>query len=295
MARRTESVPTEPLVTEYRSDLKRIIYAARAEYLTILEEAGYLDAIYEHAQKRRGEAKSIRVLRQFARGLKAIRGEEEFVREMILDDLRGTNSNLAADLQATVQSRDIEAYNLGGEQGLLRVGIAGAFDLRNHAVLREIDIRASWLAEHFGEEITDGIVDEITTGFYDKGQNPLKVARGIDTRFTEFGLSRSENIARTEVNIMTESATFKQYQRLKVRLKQWLAYIDRKTRPDHRDISDSDPIPMNEPFVMPHTGDKVMHPGDPSAPARQLCRCRCTLLAIIEEAQVNESYAWFGE
>jgi hypothetical protein len=293
-ATKRRMIATDPLARKYKAALRADVHKAREVYMSILLDRGFLEAIKRDQVRRAGE-KSIKKIVPIRRGVKAARGEEEFVRRMILDDFRDTTDDLTAELQLTIDSHDLEAYNLGGRAGQLRLGYRGVFNLRNVGVLSEITTRAKTLGELFADDVVDGIVKDITVGFYDKGQNPLEVARQLNQRFTEFELSRCENIARTEVNIMSESATFRQYQRVQIELKQWLAFVDRKTRPDHRDISEQDPIPMSEPFIMPHTGDEVMHPGDGRAPARQLCRCRCTLLPVLEDVEIKEDRIWTGD
>lgn len=289
---RARLIATDPLARIYQAALRKDVRKARDAYLATLIDHELLEAIKRDEVRRAGE-KSAKTVITTSHGVKVTSGQEGFVRRMILDDFRDTTDNLTAELQLTIDTNNIKAYNLGGRAGQLRLGYRGVFDLRNAAVLDEIHARAYGLSEFFADDIVDGIVDEIAVGFYDKGQNPFEVARAIRGRFSEFEISRSQNIARTEVNIMSETATFKQYSRVQIEYKEWLAFIDRKTRMDHRDVSE-DAIPMQEPFIMPHTGDAIMHPGDARAPARQLCRCRCTLLPVFKDVKIAEDKIWTG-
>ena len=288
-------VAAGPLARAYYAELRVDVKKAQAAYLDALIDKKLLDRIKADQVRRQGEKSAGRktVIRTRA-GVKVAANEEEFIRNLVFDDFRDTTDDLTAELQFTIENNDVKAYNLGGKGSQLRVGYKGVFDLKNPAVLDEIHGRAQGLGEYFADDIVDGVIKEIQVGFYDKGRSSIEVARAINSRFGEFSTSRSDNIARTEVNIMSETASFKQYNRIQIKLKQWLAYIDRKTRFDHRDISEQDPIPMQEPFIMPHTGDAVMHPGDARAPARQLCRCRCTCLPVFEDVEVAQDKIWTG-
>jgi len=58
-------------------------------------------------------------------------------------------------------------------------------------------------------------------------------------------------------------------------LKEWLPTLDGRTRPDHAAMAGSDPIPLEEKFLV--GGEEMDRPGDPNASAEQVCGCRCTL------------------
>jgi uncharacterized protein with gpF-like domain len=297
--RQKRPVDFEPFIKRYYRALRKNVRTAQDHYLGALldDNMRLLEEVKADQVRRQGEKSAIgrTSIVQVRRGIKAARAEESFIRNLVLDDFRDTTDDLSAELRATIEKHDIEGFNLGGTASQLKIGYRGVFDLKNMAVLDEIHIRAAELGDLFADDIVDGIIDEMTVGFYDRGQNPLEVARAINSRFAEFGISRSENIARTEANVMNGAANVKQYSKIQVKLKQWLAFVDRKTRPDHRDISEQDPIPMQEPFIMPHTGDAVMYPGDSRAPARQLCRCRCDLLPVVEDVEVAQDMIWTGE
>ena len=58
-------------------------------------------------------------------------------------------------------------------------------------------------------------------------------------------------------------------------VKTWMATDDEKTRPDHVGLDGQQVIGLYTPFIAP-SGDRILWPHDPNAPARQTCQCRCT-------------------
>lgn len=57
--------------------------------------------------------------------------------------------------------------------------------------------------------------------------------------------------------------------------KRWFPVEDVRTRPDHARMFDADAIQLSEEFVV--GGEFMDRPGDPSASASQVVRCRCIL------------------
>lgn len=75
--------------------------------------------------------------------------------------------------------------------------------------------------------------------------------------------------------------------------KWWNAVGDRRTRPSHNLIergTKENPIGLDEPFISPMTGARMMHPHDQSlgAPASEIVQCRCRV-----EYDIN--YGWWRE
>ena len=71
-------------------------------------------------------------------------------------------------------------------------------------------------------------------------------------------------------------------------VKYWIATNDSRTRDSHAEMLGSKPIPMYEKFTV---GDsEMMYPGDPTAPAEEVCNCRCALaFEIVAERQSPET------
>lgn len=68
--------------------------------------------------------------------------------------------------------------------------------------------------------------------------------------------------------------------------KQWLATLDDRTRHEHREL-DGMTVETDEPFEI--NGYKIMFPGDPDADAEMVYNCRCTLLTVIPDHEIDTS------
>lgn len=62
-------------------------------------------------------------------------------------------------------------------------------------------------------------------------------------------------------------------------IQMWQAVFDNRTRHEHR-ILDGQKRPVGEPFEV--EGEKIMYPGDPTAPAHLVYNCRCTLQGLVK-------------
>ena len=63
--------------------------------------------------------------------------------------------------------------------------------------------------------------------------------------------------------------------------REWIATIDHRTRHEHR-MLDGQLRDVEDPFVVPDTGEKIMYPGDPTAAPHMIWNCRCTLGAVVK-------------
>ena len=68
--------------------------------------------------------------------------------------------------------------------------------------------------------------------------------------------------------------------------KQWLATLDSRTRHWHRDL-DGEVMETEEPFV--NDFGEIMFPGDPDADAANVYNCRCTLLTVVPDHEIDTS------
>lgn len=102
---------------------------------------------------------------------------------------------------------------------------------------------------------------------------------------------RATLIARTEVvganNGGALTSTRELPAELQPGLKQWVATLDNRTRPDHAE-ADGQIVGLNEPFIV--GGEELDFPGDPSGSAAQTANCRCTFveLDIPDNPDLNE-------
>jgi len=67
-----------------------------------------------------------------------------------------------------------------------------------------------------------------------------------------------------------------------VEKKEWLASKDEKVRDSHVS-TDGQVVDINESFTT-GDGNKLMQPGDYSAPASDIINCRCTVLPVIQRS-----------
>jgi len=65
--------------------------------------------------------------------------------------------------------------------------------------------------------------------------------------------------------------------------KRWLSEGDQRVRAEHR-LANNQTVPLEEPFMV--GGFPMMAPGDPLAPADEVCGCRCDV-EIVNERQNN--------
>lgn len=107
------------------------------------------------------------------------------------------------------------------------------------------------------------------------GRGADSVAREI-ARDAMLPRSRAEMIARTELH---NAATFAAEQEARAAMRRgadlvkvWTAAMDARTRLTHRKAN-GQVKPMDEAFTV--GGAKLMRPGDPRGPAREVIRCRC--------------------
>lgn len=84
---------------------------------------------------------------------------------------------------------------------------------------------------------------------------------------------RRELIARTETLRASNTVSHELYKAWGAPKKEWLGTMDNRIRPDHADAN-GQIVPIDQPFKV--GGYSMMHPHDPTAPADQVCNCRCS-------------------
>lgn len=112
-----------------------------------------------------------------------------------------------------------------------------------------------------------------------------------DTSITNWK-HRARTVARTEVvgayngglhdafSMVVEAEPDTEY------VKRWLATEDQRTRPDHRE-ADGQTVAFSQPFIV--GGFPMMHPHDPTAPAKEVINCRCVELLEIKNESTKMS------
>lgn len=120
--------------------------------------------------------------------------------------------------------------------------------------------------------------DAISLGI-EEGLGTEAIARAIRdvTGLTPF---RASTVARTETH---NAATFGSIESTRQAaqetgarvLKVWLPTLDDRTRPEHLAMKDSDPIPLDQKFVV--GGEALDRPGDPIGKPENIINCRCAI------------------
>lgn len=122
----------------------------------------------------------------------------------------------------------------------------------------------------------------------ERGEDLRKQVKALiavaDDSFAEDKKARATLIARTESCSTMNAGAMELYKAEGIRMKSWLSVQDDRTRDAHL-IMDGVTIPVEDKFEVPATsqseGAWMDYAGDPSAPAGQVCNCRCTVAPFV--------------
>lgn len=121
------------------------------------------------------------------------------------------------------------------------------------------------------------LIERLVTAGLQEGKSVAEIARSIEQTVTSIFTNRSKLIARTEMVKATNTAAMQSAATSDFMYeKKWLPAADNRTRKDHLAMLNSDWIPFNSKFSV--GGIEMDRPGDPSAPASQVCNCRCKVV-----------------
>lgn len=94
----------------------------------------------------------------------------------------------------------------------------------------------------------------------------------------DFTAKRARLIARTETVNAANAGSIANLQYAGATKKIWIAARDNRTRPHHKEVNQT-VIGINERFKV---GDDLMlHPGDKSGSAANVCNCRCAVAGVV--------------
>jgi hypothetical protein len=109
----------------------------------------------------------------------------------------------------------------------------------------------------------------------------IEVADGL---FDDDKKVRATLIARTESCSTMNAGSNELYKAEGINYKEWISVQDDRTRDSHL-IMDGTVIPITDKFEVPAVdnvdGAYMEYAGDPSAPAGQVCNCRCTIAPFV--------------
>lgn len=112
-----------------------------------------------------------------------------------------------------------------------------------------------------------------------------KMLEASDKLFYDMSKARAELIARTESCTTMNAGANELYKADGIEQKEWISVQDDRTRDSHL-LMDGVVIPIGDKFEVPATsqseGALMDYPGDATAPAGQVCNCRCTTAPFVK-------------
>jgi uncharacterized protein with gpF-like domain len=143
-------------------------------------------------------------------------------------------------------------------------------DWMNREALRKAKLIAATDTEDVRSALQDGI---------DEGLGVEEIAQNI-RKVSQLTPYRAATVARTETHAAATFGSIETVrdaeQTLGVKMmKVWLPTLDDRTRPAHAAMEGSDPIPLDEKFIV--GGEMMDRPGDPSASPANNISCRCAI------------------
>ena len=111
-----------------------------------------------------------------------------------------------------------------------------------------------------------------------------KMIEATDNMFADDKKYRAELIARTESCSTMNAGSMVLYGAEDIQMKEWISVQDDRTRDAHL-LMDGVVVPITDKFEVPATtqteGAYMDYAGDPTAPAGQVCNCRCTIAPFV--------------
>ena len=163
----------------------------------------------------------------------------------------------------------------------LATKLAVGFDVHSTWAKDFIKARANQLAGFVTDTTYQAIQAQLTEGA-GQGESIPNLAKRIENLFAQTYANRAKTVARTEVISAYNGATVLAGQLSPASIvgQEWLATPGPRTRPTHR-TADGQIVGLGGKF---HVGaNDMLYPGDPSAAAKELVNCRCTVVLITAE------------
>lgn len=246
-----------------------------------------LNPVSLEAFQRRDEARKRRAERGFAREMQAefaaVAKENAEAYEQGIPLWQGERSAMHATNIARIVERRARAIAAAWSADIQRSAKSG-MRLERKGYDEEIDAYVRRYMALFTAKKVTGINDttrsqilrSVRLGIEDE-LGTAQIARLIRERSgIEMARWRAATIARTETNGVANGATRAGLDALGIQArKRWVPASDERTRETHRSMAGSDPIPLDEKFVV--GGFAMDRPGDPDGPAQEVINCRCAL------------------
>ena len=174
------------------------------------------------------------------------------------------------ELQVAMEPVYTETARQAGEHAFDVLGITREFII-NENVLKA---RMNYI-----KGVNDTLFEEIRSNVYEgikSGETIPEISSRVKSSFN-VASNRAKIIARTETASLMSAQTQDVYKSEGVKMKQWIATIDEKTRESHIQ-QNGQIVPMNTAF-----SNGLMFPGDSdNGPPEEVINCRCVLVPVVE-------------
>jgi hypothetical protein len=142
------------------------------------------------------------------------------------------------------------------------------------------------MSQGYGRAIIGDVVRLREEGF-----NLRQVSTQIRSKFSAISKTRAATIARTETHSATSAAQDSYHRKVSdsygvTMKKQWVSTSDARTRRNHSAMNGAI-VEMDEDFLMPD-GARMKHTGDPRGGAANVVNCRCVILYVDSEDEIED-------
>lgn len=200
------------------------------------------------------------------------------------------NKEMDEALKHTLASAFITGLSVGAEHGRSLMGKKAVKEISEETrrfFNMWIDKYGLELAQDINET-TKKKLRKILSEAIENGESlPKQIKKLIEASngmFNEDKKWRAELIARTESCTTMNAGSTALYQSEGIEQKEWISVQDDRTRDSHL-IMDGVVVPITDKFEVPATsqsdGAWMEYPGDPTAPASEVCNCRCTTAPVV--------------
>lgn len=165
-----------------------------------------------------------------------------------------------------------------GQETVRAIGVKVSFNVDDPGVTTMVG--RLWNRSELINDATFEDIKGLLRQAYDEKWDLSKLTTEINGLYDEYGRTRAELIARTEMHGVVNGSTYQAYDQAGIEEQEWLASIDEATRESHA-AADGQVVPLNQPFIV--DGESLFYPGDPAGSAGNTINCRCTTIPVIKE------------
>lgn len=193
-------------------------------------------------------------------------------------------------LKHTLASAFLTGLSTGAEHGMSLIGKKDFKEL-SEATRRAFNLWIDTFGLELAKDMNDTtkkklrkVLSEAIEEGDDLSNRIKKLIAASNGMFDDDKKWRAELIARTESCTTMNAGSNTIYKAEGIQNKEWISVQDDRTRDAHL-IMDGVVVPIDEKFEVPETsqseGAFLEYPGDPSAPASQVCNCRCSCGPVV--------------